>query len=136
MEAGSESVSLLAMTFLRHLLNVSQLAGFSAFVSDGTRRKTRNLDIPKRLPLLQALLDSIHRRSVAFSYPRYQSGLLALPVPRTTYDSPLSFVGTIIQGCSSSFSPSARLPPANTPFCGATGHEQPSDHAPDLLKVL
>ncbi len=52
MEAGSELVSPLAMTFLRHLLNVSQLAGLSAFISDGTRRKTRNLDITKRLPLL------------------------------------------------------------------------------------
>ena len=68
MEAGSESVSLLAMTFLRHLLNVSLFAGLSAFVADGTRRKTRNLDIVKRLPLLQGILDSIHRRSVACSY--------------------------------------------------------------------
>ena len=47
MEGGSESVSLLAMTFLRHLLNVSQLAGISALISEGTRRKTRNLDTPK-----------------------------------------------------------------------------------------
>lgn len=52
MGAGSESVSLLAMTFLRHLLNVSLFAGVGAFVSDGTRRKTRNLDIIKRLQLL------------------------------------------------------------------------------------
>ena len=55
MEAGSESVSLLAMTFLRHLLNVSLFAGLSAFVSRRTRRKTHNLDIIRRLPLLQAI---------------------------------------------------------------------------------
>jgi hypothetical protein len=65
MEAGLESVSLLAMTFLRHLLNVSLVVMFSAFISDGTRRQTRKLDISKRFQLLQAILDSIRRRSVA-----------------------------------------------------------------------
>ena len=35
MVAGLESVSLLAMTSLRHLLNVSQFAGFSVSISDG-----------------------------------------------------------------------------------------------------
>ena len=65
MEAGLESVSLLAMTFLRHLPNVSLVTEFGAFISDGTRRKTRNLDIPKRFPLLRAILYSMRRRSVA-----------------------------------------------------------------------
>lgn len=58
MEAGLESVSPLAMTFLRHPPNVSLVAGLSAFTSDWTRRERRNLDISKLLLLLQAISDS------------------------------------------------------------------------------
>lgn len=47
MAAGFGSVSLSATTSLRHLLNVSLVAGPSAFTSDGTRHKTCHMDVSK-----------------------------------------------------------------------------------------
>jgi len=57
MVAGFELVSHLATTSLRHLPNVSLIVGPSAFTSDGTRRKTRHLDISKRFTSSPAIWD-------------------------------------------------------------------------------
>ena len=69
MEAGLESVSLLATTFLRRLPNVSLFAGRSAFGSDVTRHKTRHLDVSKRFTSCQTIWDLIRCRSVASPKP-------------------------------------------------------------------
>jgi hypothetical protein len=119
MAVGLELVLLLAMTSPHHLLNVSRSAGFGAFNSDKTRRKTRHLDISKRFMLLRNM---IRRCSVASSIPTTFTGAFRTLNPKNVLWITIESLYTIIQWSSTWYFVSARLP-AKTPSCSCKGHE-------------